>query len=226
VARGVGDREQIRQYRPGVPERVAVGALAVFPGVAPPLGGGDDGDGRLGDGGIVAGGVREESAIVALPEHVEAVGFGVEVVDAGAIGAAVAGDEVEVDVVEFARAGRRTERGRLAPNFEFFRHPGGVVGEGAEVRAAVGCRCVTWWVGVVGRDRFERGIVGWVEVAIGRHAGEVDVAFGRAGLVLEVELERPFAEALAGVVRALVVLAGVDHASRFECMRVTPLGGT
>jgi len=49
VVERVGDRQQVREVRPGVPERVAKRSVPVLPGVSPPRRGRDDRQRRVGD---------------------------------------------------------------------------------------------------------------------------------------------------------------------------------
>jgi len=63
VVERVGDRQQVREVRPGVPERVAKRSVPVLPGVSPPRRGRDDRQRRVGDARVLAG-AREHAAVV------------------------------------------------------------------------------------------------------------------------------------------------------------------
>lgn len=100
----VSDREQVRKRRPRVPERVAEGPLAVLPGVAPPRRGRHDRDRSLGDR-IGATGGGEGAPVIALAEDVQREATGLEMVDARVEIGAIAGHEIQIDMIQ--RAGRR-----------------------------------------------------------------------------------------------------------------------
>jgi hypothetical protein len=219
VAAGVGDREQVGEYRARVPESVTVGPLPVLPGVAPPLGGGDERHRSLGDPSLAARRRGESAAVVALAEHVEGAGVGIEVVDAGAQSVEVADDGVEVDVVELPRTGRRAKARPSAPYLQFLRDARRVVTErvdGLRVDGR-GRRVAGRRGGVHSGDCRQRGVFGRAR-GLGPprrcDSGAVFVHLVRPRPVRVIEGEAVAPEAFRGVFRPLVVLAGVDHAGR------------
>ena len=219
VVERVGDREQVRKRRPGVPERVAEGAIPVLPGVSPPRRGRDDRQRSLGDGVVPARG-REDASVVALTEDVERESAGVDVVDAGReissrfaspgvtgrVGLEVATDEIEVDVIERAGGRGGPEEQRAAAPFDLLRDPGCVVRErrgSLAVGAAIAGRIA------VGRrlgDRRQRRLL-WRANPIGkRDRRQARIHLVRRRFVVEVQAVATLANALRRVFRPAVVL--------------------
>jgi len=132
----VSDRKQVREYRTGIPEGVPVGPIAVLPGVAPPLGDKNDRHRRVGDSRLAARRLGEHSPVVARPQYVEPVGVGVEAVDTRVERPTIAGDGIQVDVIEFARTRRDSKAHLPAAHLEFLCDARGIVTERIEVRLA------------------------------------------------------------------------------------------
>ncbi len=226
VVERVGDREQVRDRRPRVPEGVAKGSFLVLPGVSPPRRGGDDRERGVRDA-VVARGRGEDTPVVALAEHVQRQRARIEVVDAGLECRAVSGvvslaevatDHVEIDVVQ--RPGRRRGPEQQAPAapIDRLRDPRGVV---TERRHRLEIRIVSpIGVELVGsrylavrrrlRDRRECGLLGRAEPIGERPRRQVHVLLVRPRLVVEVQAVASLANASRRVFRPFVVLAGAD----------------
>lgn len=108
---GSGDRQQIGEQSAVIPAEMAVGAVLIFPGVAPVSGGAHDGQRSVSDGRLVGRSFSQDAAIVSGAQAAQSKLGGGEVIDAGfEVGpiarTKISADQIELDLVERSGAGR------------------------------------------------------------------------------------------------------------------------
>ena len=202
---GGGEREQVGEDRAAVPEAVAVGPRLVLPAVAPERAGEEDE--RRGGGGRRLPSRRADDglAVVAGAEPSQREVVRPEVVDARVEVGKRPAHEVEIDVVERARAGGRPVEHLAARIGRAAEHARTEVEEAGERRA------VEPWSRAGGRarvgDRGERGPRRGRDVARQGDRLEVRIDLERPRHDVPVEEVRACAHALERVLGALVVAA-------------------
>src|SRR5205823_11030128 len=78
-----GDGQQAGEQGAVVPSEMAIGAVLIFPSIAPVGAGADDGQRRVSDGRFAAGGLGQNAAIISAAEFAQTELGGGEVIDTG-----------------------------------------------------------------------------------------------------------------------------------------------
>ena len=108
---------------------MAVGAVLIFPSIAPVRAGANDGKRRVGNGGFTAGGFKQEAAIIPGAQSAQAELGGREVIDAGRQVGQVAANQIKLDLVERSGTGGSAKVDLAARIIPLSRDAGGEVEE-------------------------------------------------------------------------------------------------
>ncbi len=199
---GPGEGQEVGQDRAGVPEEVAVPAVAVLPGRAPGDPGQHEGGGARRQR-RVGGGARERAAVVAGSQPPERELERPEVVHPRRQAVEVAADDVGLDRVEGSRGGGGAQQEGLRVRAQQAGDPGGEEEEAGEPGEVEVGRSL--WRST--RERLDRREPALGEVRRQRERRDGRIVLEGQGLVGPVEILPSSPHALVAVLRAIVVLA-------------------
>lgn len=195
----VRNTEQISEDGSRVPERMSVRSGTVLPRIAPPRRGRYDRERNL------SSSFRNHTSVITRPEHVERERARIEVIDTGREIGKITADEIQIYVIERARAGRSTKRDLLPTTLDRLRDTRCEITQlrdGGEIKLL--CLRLRIQFRIVG-DGAQRRNLGWTDTFRQRYRRTILVDLVWSRFVLEIETEIVVADLFGRVGRSLVI---------------------